>query len=160
MVETGASPRMSCRTSLAAMLHILLAASRALNALWAVRIRLGARRNGWSTGSGSSTVTSSAAPAMAPASSAAMSAGSSTSAPRDVLMKKASGFIARNSAAPNMPAVSGVAGACTDTKSASRSRSRSDTLSTGKPESVASTGSYTSTRMSKPDSLRATARPI
>ena len=60
-------------------------------------------------------MTSRAAPAIQPSVSARSSAASSTSAPREVLMRYAVGFIARNSSSPMRPWVSGEAGAWSDT---------------------------------------------
>src|SRR5439155_431423 len=72
---------------------------------------------------GSRSYTSRPAPAMVRALSAATSACSSTTSPRAVLMRNAPGFISLRRRASIRCRVSGVAGQCSDTKSASRTTS-------------------------------------
>ena len=70
--------------------------------------RFGARSSGWSAGSGSGSVTSSAAPAIARSCSARSSAAGSTIGPRAVLTSSAVGFIRANaSRADQVPRVLG-----------------------------------------------------
>ncbi len=66
---------------------------------------LGSRRNGWSSGSGSSSKTSSPAPAIVPSWSARISAASSTMGPREVLTRYALRFMRPSSRAPMSPRV-------------------------------------------------------
>ena len=65
-------------------------------ATWGVMIAFGIAHSGESTGSGSVSKTSSAAPAIRPACRAATRSASTTIAPRPMLMKYAVGFIASN----------------------------------------------------------------
>src|SRR5271163_402969 len=60
-------------------------------------------RNGWSSGSGSWSKTSMAAPAILWALSAAIRSASTTIGPRDVFTRRAVGFMSANSGAPTRP---------------------------------------------------------
>ena len=99
------------------------------------RIVFGAARIGEPTGTGSTSITSRAAPAMIPAVRAAARATSSTTGPREVFTTQAVGFINANSRAPSMCVFSGVRFACSETKSDSRSRSSSDRYGVASPAS-------------------------
>ena len=79
--------------------------------------------SGLSSGSGSTVVTSSAAPPMRFAASARISASSSTRSPRPTLMNSASRFMRANSASPNRRMVSGSTGRQSTTASACGSTS-------------------------------------
>ena len=102
---------------------------------------------------------------MAPDSRAPASAASSTTSPREVLMRNAPGRIRARRAASIRCRVSGVDGQCRVTASLSASRSsRSSARWTSRPASAASStgrGCWYSTRMPKPPvARRATARPM
>mmetsp|Transcript_13260 Transcript_13260/g.55592 ORF Transcript_13260/g.55592 Transcript_13260/m.55592 type:complete len:387 (-) Transcript_13260:553-1713(-) len=113
---------------------------------------------GWSGGGGSSTKTSRAAPATAPLSSARASARSSSTPPRDTLTMRAPGFMRAKASSPKRRSVVCVSGMCSDTKSARASASSNSTCSTPRlaTRSCEQYGSYTTTRMPRPLSLRAT----
>src|SRR5438034_7272072 len=114
---------------------------------------------------GSRSYTSRPAPAMVRALSAATSACSSTTSPRAVLMRNAPGFISLRRRASIRCRVSGVAGQCSDTKSASRTTSstlgRAVAPSSPTTSGGGGTGSWNSTRIPKPSrARRATARAM
>ena len=73
-------------------------------AVCGVKVTLGRAKSGWSLAGGSSLITSSPAPASRPVVSARWSAGSSTTGPRQVLMRTAPGRMRASSRDPIMPA--------------------------------------------------------
>jgi hypothetical protein len=111
---------------------------------------------------GSCSSTSSAAPAIHPSVKALISAGSSTTGPREVLIKSADRFILRNWGSPIRCRVSLVSGQCTE--STSDSEQTCSKLACCTPafaiSSAGTNGSNTMIFGSKPASLRATARAI
>ena len=136
-----------------------------------------ASHHGLSGGSGSCPKTSSTAPARCPARSASSSAGSSTSAPREMLMSQACVGSAPITAAPTIPREASVSGIVTTRTSASRATSSSAASATirsgiepsGSPvPGTRKDGSWRSSgraltamiRIPRADSCRATSRPI
>src|SRR5713101_998913 len=134
---TGSSPS-STRVRLSRTISSARAsASNVKPATWGEKKTFSIRRSGLSAGVGSCSKTSSPAPPRWPDSRAAMSAFSSTTGPRDALTRNAPFRMRLSAAALMSGCVVLSSGTCTQTTSASCSRSTNGTRST--PEKVLST---------------------
>ena len=107
-------------------------------AMCGVMITFSSPKKGWLGAGGSSTITSSPAPPRWPDVIAFCSAASSTTGPRHVLMKMASGFMVANSRVDIRPRVASESGTCTVTMSEVRSSSSKRTKRTPSASSSSS----------------------
>ena len=125
-------------------------------------ITLSNASSGLSTGVGSCSNTSIAAPWMRFSRSASISAASCTTGPRAVLMKYADGFIFANSAAPIRPCVRSSSRQFTDTKSDSASSVSRSTIVTPRSFTAdcGTSGSQPISRRSNGFASRSTSRPM